>query len=84
MPITDEESRKVARVFAEELFVSRDNTANLDLEEIRAAVSDLTDFIEGNATAINNAFPEPFKSEATLAQKRYVLALAAMKLAGLL
>lgn len=81
MPITIESKRKAAREYVRRVF--RNNTANLNKDDIETAIDDLVAFIEANVSAINNAFPEPFKSTATVPQKRLVLALAAIELAGL-
>lgn len=84
MPLSADQTADAARQYARKLFVEAGATANLNHDDIVAAVTALTTFIENNAMSINNQFPEPFKSTATVAQKRYVLALSAMKLAGLI
>ena len=52
--------------------------------DIRAAVNALDDWIDTNASTINQQLPEPFRSEATLAQKGAILAFIAMRRGGLL
>lgn len=83
MPISEDQKRQALREFVKSFYVSPNATANLDSEDIKASVGDLVLFIESNAAAINNAIPEPARSKATNQEKRYLLALAAIKLAGL-
>lgn len=84
MPITDAQARDCAADFAERIYVKPSLTANLPADAIKDAIAAQVTFIESNTTAINNAFPEPFKSTATVAQKRVAFGLAALKLSGLL
>lgn len=46
--------------------------------QYRAAVVDIDAFFDTNATAINNAFPQPFKTQANLAQKAILVGVAAL------
>lgn len=82
MPLTTQQTVEAGRVFADRAFARLNNTANLNTDDIHAAIGAQVAFIEANVTAINNAFPEPFKGTATLPFKRLIVALAAMKLAG--
>lgn len=83
MPLTVQQAAEAAREWAERYFVRSGATANMTAADILAAINAQADFIEAQAIVINNQFPEPFKSTATVAQKRVALALAALKLAGL-
>lgn len=83
MPITEDQKNEALREFIKDLYVDLNTTANMTTDDIKAAVTSMVVFIENNAAAINNNIPEPAKSNATNAEKRYILALAAMKLAGL-
>ena len=59
-------------------------TPGLVKPDVKAAVDAMDDFLEANATAINNAFPQPFRGVASTAQKLTVIAYVAMRRAGLL
>lgn len=50
--------------------------------QLRAAIDDIDDFLDANGTSINNAFPQPFRGDATVAQKAFVVAIVAAKRAG--
>lgn len=52
--------------------------------DIRAAVNAMDDFLEANAAAINAAFPQPFRSTASTADKAAIIAFVAMRRAGML
>ena len=54
-------------------------TVAITKDELRAAVNAIDDFLESNATAINNAFPAAAKAGLTTAQKARVLAYVALK-----
>lgn len=48
--------------------------------ELRTAIAETDDWIEANQTAFNNALSEPFRSNASLAQKTLLFcAVAAMR-----
>ncbi len=52
--------------------------------ELAAAVAATDDWIEANSAAFNAALPQPFRGAATVPQKVWLLALVAMRRAGLL
>lgn len=53
--------------------------------DARAAVNAIDDWIDGaGAALINTEFPQPFKAEATTAQKAIILAYVALQRAGVL
>jgi len=47
---------------------------NVTKTDLRAALDALDDWFDTNASTVNNIFPEPFKSNATTAQKAALLA----------
>lgn len=57
---------------------------DLTKPDITAAVAAVDDWAEANATAYNNALPQPFRSTANAAQKALVLAYVCMRRAGIL
>lgn len=83
MPLDATQTREVVRAFADEVFVRGRRTATVDTDAIEAATDGLVTFIEANAAPINNALPEPFKSVATIEEKRKLVGLVAAKLAGI-
>jgi hypothetical protein len=84
MPLTNPEAREAAKRWAQKHFEELAMTANFDLDHLQAQVQGLVTFIESNTAPINNQFTEPFKTTATVAQKRYMLAVAAARLAGMI
>ena len=84
MPLNATQTTETMQSFAQEVFVGAGQTATVDTDAIEAAVSGLVAFIEANTVVINNALPEPFKSTASIEQKRHLVGLVAAKLAGLI
>ena len=52
--------------------------------DIKAAISGIDDFLETNQTAINNAFPQPFRGTASMPTKALIIAYVCMRRAGAL
>lgn len=52
--------------------------------ELRAAIDATDDWIESNQTSFNTALPQPFRGQATLAQKTFLFCYVAMRRASLL
>lgn len=52
--------------------------------DLRAAVDAADTWVDGNATAYNNALPAAFRTNATPTQKTLLLCYVAMRRAGLL
>lgn len=50
--------------------------------DLLAAFNGLDDYLEANATAINNAIPQPARAQLTTAQKALIMAMVAMKRYG--
>jgi hypothetical protein len=67
-------------------YFMRQQLGNVDFTKIdlQAAVNAIDVFLENNATAINTAFPQPFRGAATSSQKAAVIGFVAMRRAGLL
>lgn len=53
-------------------------------QELLAAVDATDDWIESNQASFNAALPQPFRGQASLAQKTLVFAYVAFRRAGLL
>ena len=51
--------------------------------ELDAQIGNVDDFLEANATAINNAFTQPFRGQASLALKAAIVAYVALRRGGL-
>ncbi len=96
MALTSTEIREAARNLTKRLFTP-DITANLDLDDLDAAVASIDASMEtvintipaGMATktvkrAIIDALPEPFQSTSTADQKAVALVVWALKEAGLI
>ncbi len=62
----------------------REVTAAFGSQDLRAAVNALDVYLEDNAAAINAVLPQPFKSEATNAQKALLLMRVTAKRYGVL
>ncbi len=84
MPLNAAQTTETMRDFARQVFVEAGQTAILGTDAIEDAVAGVVTFIEANTIAINNALPEPFKSTASIEQKRHLVGLVAAKLAGLI
>ncbi len=73
MAVLDEANRReVWAEFMRELSADRENIG-VNKVDLRAAVDALDDFMNTNAAAINNAFPQPAKAQLTTAQKALLL-----------
>jgi hypothetical protein len=83
MALTNAQKLKLGRQWVRQCYQRLAVTANLPRDEIEAAADALEAFIVSNATAINNALPPTFRGAATTPQKRVLLALVAVELAGL-
>jgi len=56
-----------------ELSFERSTLGNLTKADLRAAVNALDDFLNTNASALNQAIPQPARAELTAAQKARLL-----------
>lgn len=73
MAFTTQELREIA------VHLATQTGIQLGKPDLMAAVNALDTFLGANESAINNAFPEPFKSTATTPQKAAVLAYVSLK-----
>lgn len=71
--------RKKVRDALMRLWSSLRSPASFVKADLAAAVTAIDTFLDNNRAAINNAFPEPFKSEATAAQKALVVVYVIMR-----
>lgn len=53
-------------------------------DDVKAAIGAIDDFLDANAAAINNAFPEPFKSNMGANAKAAIVSVVAARRAGIL
>lgn len=83
MPLDAGQVDAAKRLFIQDVFTADGQTATVTTEDIEAAITSLVSFVESNAVAINNALPEPFRSAATLQQKRHLFGLVSARLAGI-
>lgn len=79
MPLADADKKEAVQEFAEQIFVRTNKTANLATDEILAAIEAIDAFLSANAAAINNAFPEAFRTTATVRQKAELVAFVVKK-----
>ena len=72
--------REMVRLAFEELR----QRADFDTVALRTAVNEIDDFLESNSTAINNAFSQPFRGNASAKLKALVVAYVALQRAGVI
>jgi hypothetical protein len=97
MSMTNQDRKATARELARKIFGEPMVTANLNLDDLTAAVASLDDSMDtilntlpaawGTKTvkeALIDALPEPFQSTSTPQQKAMVLSLWAMKESGII
>lgn len=60
------------------------NLIGVTKPQLRAALDATDDWIDANQTSFNNALPQPFRTQASLAQKTFLFCYVAMRRAGLL
>jgi hypothetical protein len=82
--LTDEEKRKIAKRFVTRAYKELLDIADLDADQIIAAIQPTEDWIELNQGLFNAALPLPFRSTATAAQKTLLFTYVAFNRAGLL
>jgi hypothetical protein len=71
MPVLDEASR--AALWAEFMRDDTGSFGSVTKADLRAAVDALDTFLNTNAAAVNNAIPQPARSELTTRQKAMLL-----------
>ena len=72
------------RTFAQAMRNWPGTFAGITKPDLKAAVDALDDWIEANSTSFNSALPQPFRANATPAQKTFLLCYVAQRRAGLL
>lgn len=84
MPLTTDEKRKAAKYFIRTAYKKLGITASVSAPDIEAAAENIADYLGGASvqTAIDNQFPEPFKSSASPSEKAIIVGVAALYLAG--
>lgn len=81
MAVLDETNR--ARVMAQLMRQVEFGTLGaVSKPDLRAAVDATDSWIDANAASFNTALPQPFRGEATAAQKTFLLCYVAMRRAG--
>lgn len=78
--LPDQDRNRVWRWFM------RRNTepCNYTKADLRAAIDACDTWVDSNATSFNQALPQPFRGQATPAQKTMLLCFVAMRRAGIL
>ena len=94
MAMSDADRRTAARHLARQMFVVAEKTANMNLDDLFAAIGAIDDFFVGLASDLtgaqtvevnlNNALPQPFKGTATIGEKALALTSWAEKRGGLI
>jgi hypothetical protein len=84
MPLSADEKRRAAKYLIRTAYKKLNITASVDVLAIEAAAEAIYDYLNGAGVqaAINNEFPEPFKSDASAAEKAIIVAVAALHIAG--
>lgn len=82
MPLTTDERKAAARHLANRIFTRANRTANMDTDDLVAAVAAADDWLDSVAATYNLALPLAFRTKATAAQKTMLLAALCMKRAG--
>lgn len=73
---TEEQKTAIARRFIEVVHVGERQTAEVDMDDLKAAAGDAFDWADTNQTGFNTALPDPFKTVATTKQKAQLLSFA--------
>lgn len=77
--LSDADRREAFGEYMTELSTEREGFGNLTKPDILAAAIAIDDFLVANAAAINSNFPQPFRGEATTAQKSRLMRLVMKK-----
>ena len=84
MALTADEIRQVARHWVRKAFKEPRKVANLDADQIKAALAAIDILMDTSQARFVAALPEPFKSATTAQEKTLGLAYVVMKRAGLI
>lgn len=84
MALTAEEKHRLSKQFVRIAYKKNNRVATVDVPAILAAAEAIHTHLSSAAiqTAINNQFPEPFKSNTGLPEKAFIVAAVASFLAG--
>lgn len=77
--LTTQEKERLLKKFME---LGKSPSQSILKDDIRAAFTAIDDFLETNASAINTAFPQPFRGQASVEQKAFIVGVVAMLRAG--
>jgi hypothetical protein len=77
MAATAQQIADMAAAFAREVYVSQEQLANADKDDLKAAAEAAYNWIETNTAAFKAALAEPFKTVATNKQKAELFRIAA-------
>lgn len=94
MSLTQQQRTEAARELAKKLFQEVSKTANLNLDDLAAAVGSIDDTMDALPAALTagqtiktnfvQRLPEPFKSNSTANEKAIALMIWAMKEVGII
>jgi len=92
MTMSDADRADATKRLCQKIYVELGATANCNVTDVRAAINALDNVFDSQCNshtptdtievAFNKALPEPFKSNATVAQKSFALAYTIMKRCG--
>jgi hypothetical protein len=80
MVLTTEQVNAILKDLVDEIQLNR--PVPVTRPDIKAAANAMETLIINNAAAINNALPDPFKTDANNQEKALLLAFVALKIAG--
>lgn len=81
MPMTDDQRKEAARDLARAIYGAK--TADMDADDLRAAVDAVDDWIDQQLPGFLAMLPEPFATRTTAAEKRTLFTLISMRRVGL-
>lgn len=84
MSLTTQDQADAARALAGKMFQELSVTANMNHDDLQAAVAAADAWADSHAADYNAALPVPFRTTATAAQKAFLLAFLCMKRAGVI
>ncbi len=82
--LTTEQKRKVAQRFVRRAYKELQTTANLNTDDIDAAIQTTEDWVVDNQSSFNTSLPATFKNTATVEQKSLLLVYVIMQEVGLI
>lgn len=76
MPATTQQIEKIARRFVDEVHVGENQTAKIDMDQLKLSAEAAFNWVESNRVSFNAAMLEPFKGVANARQKAQLLKFA--------